>query len=264
MIINNDSAKGQCPLHIAVIPPNWTDPERTRAVASIIKKDLYGTRLLLAGKIPRILATYPTFDIAQVTAQSLLNLGLIVQICRDLDLRRQSMLLARSLIFSDGEIEFVGGKGRSEKLLMNDVLLLVTGEVEIRGDKEVTKISTKLNLPATLLTGGIPIHRKVSDKVFQTITHTERFVLLYNKANPHSSVELRQNNFDYSCLGSEGATSSLLNFNKIVTMLARAYLNAAFDDSLNRVVKSDVPTRNSWDAAHLVGNLICIFASPLD
>jgi hypothetical protein len=263
-MINSDSAESQGPLHVAVVPPNWTDPERIQAVASIIKKDLYGTRLLLAGKIPRVIATYPEINLAQITAQSLLNLGSIVKICRDLDLRRQPTLVARSLIFSDSETEFVDGKGKSAKFLKDDVLLLVTGEVEIREDKEVTKTSSKLNLPVTLLTGGIPVRRKVYDKIVQTITHTERFAMIYSKEALQASIELRQNDFDYSCLGPETAASSLVNFSKIVTKLKQAYPNAAFDDSLNRAFRSDVPTRNSWDAAHLVCNLICIFSSPPD
>jgi hypothetical protein len=261
-MINSESADSQGPLHVAVVPPNWTDPERTQAVASIIKKDLYGTRLLLAGKIPRVVATYPAVNLARITAQSLLNLGLIVKICRDSDLRRQPSIVARSLIFGEGGIKFADGKDKSAKFLKDDVLLLVIGEIEIREDKEVTKTSSKLNLPATLLTGGIPVRRKVYDKIVQTVTYTQRFAIIYSKDSLHSSIELKQNDFDYSCLGSETAASSLINFSKIVTTLKQAYPNAAYDDSLNRAFRSDLPTRNSWDAAHLVGNLICIFASP--
>ena len=43
-------------VYIATVPPNKLEASLAERVATIINKDLYGTRLLLAGKIPRIVA----------------------------------------------------------------------------------------------------------------------------------------------------------------------------------------------------------------
>ena len=45
-------------LHVSIAPPHVLDTNLVKETAAIIDKDLYGTRLLLAGKIPRVIAHY--------------------------------------------------------------------------------------------------------------------------------------------------------------------------------------------------------------
>lgn len=52
-------------VHIAIAPPDMLEASIVKQVAAILNKDLYGTRLLLAGKIPRIVAHYQTTQLAE-------------------------------------------------------------------------------------------------------------------------------------------------------------------------------------------------------
>jgi len=49
-------------LHVAIAPPDALEASVVERVAAIINKDLYGTRLLLTGKIPRIVSHYQTIQ----------------------------------------------------------------------------------------------------------------------------------------------------------------------------------------------------------
>ena len=70
-------------VYIAVAPPDTLEASLVKEVAAIIDKDLYGTRLLLVGKIPRIVSHYQTIPEAESVAQGLRVLGLVVIVCSD-------------------------------------------------------------------------------------------------------------------------------------------------------------------------------------
>ena len=73
-------------IHIAVAPPNMTEPELIKKVAAIVNRDAYDTRLLLAGQIPRIIAQCQGMQVAQAMAQRLTDLGLLSIVCKDSEL----------------------------------------------------------------------------------------------------------------------------------------------------------------------------------
>jgi hypothetical protein len=244
--------------HVVAVPPNWDDPERTKAVALLIKKDVPGTRLLLHGKVPRILASYSSTESAGAIASDLRGLGLQVRVCKDSSLRSPPGFISHSVKLTEGDILFADRGGAFLRLRSADVSVLVTGGVDIREDREVVKTSTKLNLPATLLTGGIPVRRTVSRKTVESVTNTVRFAFIYG-VESKPIVELRQDGFDYSCLGSEMSLSSSLNFGRVIARLRRSLPAVAFDEALNRAFKTDVRTSGPWESALVASNLVFLF-----
>ncbi|HUU38755.1 MAG TPA: hypothetical protein VMW46_11215, partial [Candidatus Desulfaltia sp.] len=60
-------------------------------MAALIGKEIVDTRLLLAGEIPRIIASYPNTDTAGSIAQGLRDAGLGAFICRDSELRNRPL-----------------------------------------------------------------------------------------------------------------------------------------------------------------------------
>jgi hypothetical protein len=244
--------------YVVAVPPNWADPERAKAVALLIKKDVPGTRLLLNGRVPRILASYSSTELAGEVAGELRGLGLQVRVCKDNYLRRAPGFIAHSMQLSEGDIIFADREGAFLRLHSADAKVLVTGGVDIREEREVVKTSTKLNLPATLLTGGIPVRRTVSRKTVESVTSTVRFAFIYG-VESKPILEFRQDGFDYSCLGPEMSLSSSLNFSRVIARLRRAFPAVAFDDALNRAFKTDVRTSGPWESALVASNLILLF-----
>ena len=111
-------------VHVAVVPPDALEASLITKVAAIINKDVYGTRLLLTGKIPRIIAHYQTFQAAELIAQSLRALGLVPMVCRDSELRKPlHNFIAHVLQFHDKEVMFRGKTGESRNIESADVFL---------------------------------------------------------------------------------------------------------------------------------------------
>ncbi|MGZ5480158.1 MAG: hypothetical protein ACXWGZ_11225, partial [Candidatus Aminicenantales bacterium] len=63
--------------HVAVAPPKPLSADLLTRVAALLGKEIVDTRLLLAGEIPRIIASYPDADAANAMARSLRDAGLV-------------------------------------------------------------------------------------------------------------------------------------------------------------------------------------------
>lgn len=247
-------------VHVAVLPPNVVEADDIRIIASIIDKDLYRTRLLLTGKIPRIIAHYSTLQEAELTVRSLRGIGLMAIVCKDEELRKPShSFKAHVLQFGQKEIMFRDRSGQFTKIESIDAFLILVGMMENREDREVTRKTMKLNLPVTLLLGGIPVQRKVTEKATETSIQTERFVRVYDQKSSDSNVEIRQYDFDYSCLGPKIAPSSLINFCTLIARIRDALPQAVFDDRLVGNFGTDLPSAAPWGKIDIICKLVYLF-----
>jgi hypothetical protein len=251
-------------VHVAVLPMKATETDLVQRVASVIGKDLYGTRLLLAGKVPKIVARYDTMQVAELTAQSLRRLGLTTITCQDSELRRPSKSFrVHSLQFGQKEITFSSKSGQFVKMESGDAFLILAGKVETRENIEVTRTSMKLNMPATLLIGGIPVQRKVTDETTEISVQTERFVRVYDKKSLDSNVEIRQYDFDYSCLSPKMVSSSVANLGDLITRIRETFPLAVFDDRLTGNFGLCLPYTTPWENIDILCNLIYLFTLTL-
>ena len=140
-----------------------------------------------------------------------------------------------------------------------DAFLILTGTMETHEDREVARTRMKLNLPATLLIGGIPVLRRVTEKATETSIQAERFVRVYDKKSSDSNVEIRQYDFDYSCLGPKIAPSSLANFSTLVARIRDAFQQAVFYDRLTGNFGIDLPSTTLWGKIDIICKLIYLF-----
>lgn len=247
-------------VHVAILPPNTIEVDKIRKVASIIDADLNRARVLLAGKIPRVIAHYGTMQAAELVAQSLRGLGLTAITSTDTELRKPAHnFKAHALKFDQKGIVCWDKAGQSTRMDATDAFLILTGTVETREETEVTKTRMKLNLPATLLTGGVPIRRKVTEKTTGISVKTESFVRVYDKKSSDSSVEIIRYDFDYSCLGSKMAPSSLANFGTLVARIRDALPRAIFDDRLGGNFGINLPSTTPWREVDIICKLIYLF-----
>jgi hypothetical protein len=247
-------------VHVAVLPPKVVEADHILKVAPIIDRDLYGTRLLLAGKIPRIIAHYSTLQAAELTVQSLRGLDLTAIACKDTELRKPShSFRAHALQFGQKEIIFLDRSGQFIKMESIDAFLILAGTMETHEDREVARTRMKLNLPATLLIGGIPVRRRVTEKATETSSQTERFVRVYDKKSSDSNVEIRHYDFDYSCLGPKIVSSSLANFSTLIVRIRDAFPQAVFDDRLTGNYRIDLPSATPWETINIICKLLYLF-----
>jgi hypothetical protein len=220
-------------IHVAAAPPASLNEELVNKLASIIGKSPYETRLRLTGKIPKIIVNFDVVPQAESAAQSLRALGLVVSVVSDSVLRKPWQIFrARSLKFEEQAITFYDRAGQSKNMEASALFLILSARMQHETQTEVTKIVKKLNITATLLTGGIPVTKKVKQKETSKSYQNINFIRLYGRMAPEPVVEIRQQNFDYSFLGSEMASSAAANYLIAVRKIREAFPQAIFDDSL--------------------------------
>ena len=247
-------------VHVAIAPPATLEEELIKKVAAIIAKNPYETRLRLAGKIPKIIANYATMQMAKSTARSLRELGLVVIVCPDSELRKSSpRYKAHTLKFEEKAVLFWDRSGQARQIESRDVFLVIKGRMQIYTETEVTTTVRKLNVTATVLTGGIPITKKVKEKTTDKSYQTESFVRLYGQASSEPIMEILQHDFDYSFLESEMASSSVANFNTTVKKIRGAFPQAIFDDRLVEPFGANIPATMPQDNIEMNCKLIYFY-----
>jgi hypothetical protein len=230
-------------VHVAVAAPAVLDEGLVRKVSEIIGKNLYETRIRLTGKIPKIIANYSTMQLAELASQILRGLGLVVIVFTDSELRKPWQIYkARSLKFEEQAITFYDRNGQARRMEAGEAFLILSGKMEAYTEKETTKIVKKLNVPLTLLTGGIPIHKKVKEKTVSRSFQNESFLRLYDRTSPEQAIEMSQHGFDYSFLGTEMVTSATANFSIAIKKIRGALPQAIFDDRLIDPFGANMPT----------------------
>jgi len=247
-------------MHIAVAPPANLDENLVRSVATVINKSPSYTRLLLAGEVPKVIAHYDNMQIAEPIIQNLRDLGLVAIACKYSELRQfPQTFKAQTLEFREKEVLLRDSAGREKRIVENNVFLILVGRIETSVAVETTKPKTKFSLTRTLLTGGIPIWRRVDEKTKAQSIQAEYFARLYDRKSPVPSVDILQHHMNYSFLGAKVAPSSFTNFGIVVRRLREVFPQAIFD---NRLAKPSVLAESSsrvWEDIEIKCKLIYLF-----
>jgi hypothetical protein len=229
-------------VYVAVIPLANPGVDLVKAVAGVIGKDAYQTRLLLAGSIPRIVARCAGVREAEALARQLREAGLTTIICSDAELRQSFQgLRAKAVFFRDKDAEFLQEDGK--EITLDSVFLIIKGTRHPVPEAEEgpVKTKTKLNVGATLMMGGIPIPKRVKEKPKAVTPENEWFLRLYKRQSSEPVVEILQYGMEYSFLGEEATLSSTANFIVVVKRLREIYSRAIYDERLMKPFGTDIP-----------------------
>ncbi len=190
--------------YVAVAPPKTLDEDLLKRVASLIRKEVSDTRLLLAGEIPRIVTASPDTEAAVSVAQSLREAGLVAFVCGDSELRdRPAAFVAHAARSEEGEVIFRDRRGDEVRVKTADAFLIIRGQRRKTRQEKAPTTKLKLNVPATVLTGGIPILRRVTQKTAKESFQAEGFVRIFDRKTSDPRVEMFENHVDYAFLGPE-------------------------------------------------------------
>jgi hypothetical protein len=245
-------------VYVAVALPWPAEAGIVEKVASIVGKDPFGTRVLLNSKIPRILGYYGSLQAAEAVAERLRLLGLVAVVCGQAELRPPypARFRAHTLKLKEGEITFWDKRGQSRVVDAKSVLLILRGTARTEVETGTTKTKMKLNVAATVLTGGIPVVHKVVERTGGGSLKMEDFVRLYDWTSAEPVLEVFQNDFDYSSLEKKKGFSSQENINIIVTELRSTFPAAVFDGRLTAHFKADVPFASPEEEIEINSKLI--------
>ena len=229
-------------VHVAVASPTTLEEELVKEVAAVVGRTPYETRLRLTGKIPKIIANYGTMQQAESAAQNMRGLGLVVILFTDSELRKPWQIFkARNLKLEEQAITFCDRSGQARRMEAGEAFLIINARMQAYTDTEVVKTTRKLNVTATLLTGGIPIRKKVTEKTTVRSFQNESFIRLYSRTSPEPAVQIPQHDFDYSFLGTEMVPLAAANFSIAIRKIREAFPQAIFDDSLIEPFGANMP-----------------------
>jgi len=223
-------------IYLALVPLAAPEASVVTRAAAVIGKDLPETRLLLAGKVPRIFARYDSQQAAEAVAQRLTALGLRPIICPGSELRRPPEgLLVHSVEFGPDYVLFHDRKGQKREVKSPDAFLLLKGRQESYIIAEKTEAKVKFSATKAFITWGIsPLSTEKKQVTEESSVVEYFFARLYTPKSSQPVVEIVHNQVDYSFLKGEMALSSLANFNILVARLRQAFPGAIFDDNLMR------------------------------
>jgi len=247
-------------VHVAMVPSPTLEANLIEKVAAIVGKDLYGTRLLLAGEIPRIIAHYDTMQMAELTAQKLRALGLVAFLCKDSELRQPSQTYrAQTLRFEEQAIQFWDKGGQLRIMESRNTFLAIQGRMQTYTETTMIRTRRKFNWPATVLTGGIPVWRTVEEESKDKSLQNECFVRLYDRMSAEPAVEILQYDLDYSFLGAKMVSSSFGNLNTIAAKIRDTFPKAVFDDRLTKPFGVDISSTTPQEKIEINCRLIYFY-----
>lgn len=244
-------------VYVAAAPPKTLSGDLLKKAASLIGKEIADTRLLLAGELPRVLASMPDSATAESTARGLREAGFAAFVCRDSDLRnRAESFLARMVIPAERAVTFRDRHGREVGIEKGDAFLIIRGKLRAAAPEEIPTTKRKLNVTATVLTGGLPIMRRVTKETPRESSQAEDFMAIYDRRSSDPRVEMSRSHMDYAFLGQELTPFALANFEIVAKKLREWLPPAIFDDRLSRHFKTDLPSAGPEEALEINRKLI--------
>lgn len=226
--------------HVIITSPSAVDLELTEQVASVLELEPYIIRPLLSATLPKVVAQYPTRQLADSTVQRLKALGFMAFVCLDSELHKPPVLpfTAYNLQQDTKEITFLDISRRKLSIKETDVFLILTAIKTNKTTEKATSPKMKFSLAGTVLTGGIPVWRKVKEETQQVSIHQEGLIRIYKSVSFDPIVEIVQTRFNYSFLGTKITLSSSTNLSATVIELKNQFPHAAFDDRLSKNIST--------------------------
>lgn len=238
-------------VHVAIIPLELPETSLVKKVAEITNKDLYETRLLLTGKIPKIIGYYNSDIEAKSVVEYLRLLGLEAYSYTDEEFQKPQAsaveFVAHDILFEEGKARFLARNGMAKLFGVEDIFLIIHGKIRCLTKIRETESKMKLSIPATLMTGGIPVlHRSQTTTENESI-NKESFIWLYTRLSHEPEVQIFESNFNYACLGNKIVPSTLKNLEILLQELEKIFHKAVVDNRLEKCL----PTIDQDDIARV-------------
>ncbi|APV44868.1 hypothetical protein Dform_01546 [Dehalogenimonas formicexedens] len=221
--------------HVAAMPPAEMTPDLVSKIAAAVKQPDYQIRFQLAGGLPRMIGHFKELNEARQAAQSLTVLKVAAFTIAESELRRgvSPEITPFSIDLDDDQTIFTSHDGKNLTLNGADVFLILAGRRTGNFVEDtVAKSTMKVNVAATMLTGGIPVMKRVTTKTNEPLGIVEQFVRMYGRESDAPMVEICQFDFDYSFLGEKMELTTTCNFDTLVDFLKRRFQKAYFNGTM--------------------------------
>lgn len=219
-------------MHVVVIF-GWKEetPDLVRSLAEALGITAFESRQRMVGGGPAVAGRFADRQGAMAAAAKLDERG-IKTLVLDAALVCGSAghFVVRRYEIAGESLRVDSGDGRSVVIPYDEITLLISG-MSMRGSAETRTVTErKLSLGKTLLSGGIPMTKKVSRQEEMTTEVREKFLYLYSADRVPAIFS--QDGITYNKLGPALKPSREQNFAHLIAELRRLSPNAVYDDRL--------------------------------
>jgi hypothetical protein len=223
-------------MHVVVIH-GWQEEtaELVQALAVALGITVFEARQRLIGSGPAVVASFADPHLAQALAMKLNQSGISTLIVDAAAVRSGTgHFVVRRFELGERSLRIEAVDGQSAEIPYGEVELLLPG-TRIAGQTESKTVTErKFDLGRTILSGGIPVTKKVARQ--EEVTTEERTKFLYLYAGNRPQVVFSQSGMTYDGFGAAMKMSQELNFTFLTSELRRLSPAAGYDDRLlNRV-----------------------------
>lgn len=219
-------------MHVVVIH-GWQEEtaELAQSLAVALGITVFEARQRLIGGGPAVVASFADSHQAEALAAKLNQGGMATLVIDAAAVGSGSgHFVVRRFELGERLLRIETVDGRSAEIAYGEIDLLLPG-TRIAGQAEsMTVTERKFSLGRTILSGGIPMTRKVERQ--EEVTTEDRTRLLYLYAGNRPQVVFSQSGMTYDGLGASMKMSQELNFAFLTSELRRLSPGAVYDDRL--------------------------------
>lgn len=219
-------------MHVIVIH-SWKQetPELVQAFAGALGITAFEARPRLIGGGPSLVASFADPEMAEALAKKLNRIGFATLVIDAAAVRgKAGHLIVRRFELDKLSLRIETADGEQADIPWQEIDLLLPGTNIVAYSETKTVTERKVSVGKTLLSGGIPLTRKVERQ--EEVAIEERVKVLYLYAGNRPPVFFNQNGMTYEGFGSAMKMSRELNFNYLVSELRRLSPGAGYDDRL--------------------------------
>lgn len=212
-------------------------PELVQSLAASLGIMAYEMRQRMIGGGPAVVAGFADRQQARTLAAKLNQNGVATMII-DTDALRSiaGRFVVRRFELNERSLRIEAGDGQRAEIAYGRIDLLLAGTRILGQSETVTVTERKFSLGKTILSGGIPLTKKVERQ--EEVTTEERDNILCLYAGERPPVVFSQSGMAYDGLGAAMKLTRELNFSFLKSELRRLCPAAGFDDRLiNRLAQ---------------------------
>jgi len=219
-------------MHVVVIH-RWQEEttELVQALAVTLRITAYETRQRMIGGGPAVVASFADPQQAR-TLSAKLNQNGVATLIIDADAVRNKAgrFVVRRFELKEWALRIEAVDGQCAEIAYGDIDLLIPGTRILGQSETITVTERKFSLGRTILSGGIPLTKKVER--LEEVNKEERENVLYLYAGERPPVVFSQSGMVYDGLGTAMKMSRELNFAYLTSELRRLCPAAGYDDRL--------------------------------
>ena len=223
-------------MHVVVIH-GWKEEttELVQAISSALGITVFEARQRMIGGGPTVVASFSDQQQALVLEKKLNQSGIATLVIDATEVRsRTGHFIVRRFELNEPSLRIETGDRKREEIPYGEIDLLLPGTSIVEYSETKTVTERKFSLGKTILSGGIPMSKKVEHQ--EEVTTEERRKVLYLYAGNRPPIVFSQDGMTYDGLGAAMKLSRELNFTYLINELRRRSPGAAYDDRLrNRV-----------------------------